>query len=176
MIAFLEMIVGWLRRWTGAPAGPSAAAVAEAERTAEWAGRFHVLNKAKETGKVVMRERTEGERLLADLATGVWRLRQRITTPDGEKHREEMRRVARDVESMWDTLQQAGVEVLDHTGALYDPGQALTVLAFQPTDGIDRERIVETVKPTVYYQGNWLVMGEVIVGTPAAVAPAAPPP
>ena len=43
---------------------------------------------------------------------------------------------------------------------------SLKVLAFQPTPGLTRERIVETIKPTIYFADQTLQMGEVIVATP----------
>jgi hypothetical protein len=103
---------------------------------------------------------------LAKVATGVWRLRQRFLEPGSDRPREELRRPYRDVEALWDTLTEAGLEILDHTGKPYEPGESLKVIAFQPAPGLDRERVVETVKPTVYLGGEWLQMGEVIVGTP----------
>jgi hypothetical protein len=104
---------------------------------------------------------------LANVATGVWRLRQRFQQPGAEAPAGELRRVQRDVEALWDTLAEAGIEILDHNGKVYEPGESLKVLAFQPAPSLDRERIVETVKPTVYLGEQWLQMGEVIVGTPA---------
>jgi hypothetical protein len=109
----------------------------------------------------------EWERLVAELATGVWRLRKRFLEPGTDRPREELRRAYRDVEALWDTLTQAGVEVIDPLGKPYDPGESLTVLAFQPTPGLAAERVIETVRPTVYLRARWVQMGEVIVGTPA---------
>jgi hypothetical protein len=113
----------------------------------------------------------EWDRLIAELATGVWRLRRRLQATGVDRPdqpRDELRRAGRDVEAMWDALTQAGVQVLDPTGSPYDPGQSLTVLAFQPTPGLSQERVIETVKPTVYLRARWAQMGEVIVGTPEA--------
>jgi hypothetical protein len=103
--------------------------------------------------------------LLADLATGLWRLRRRMALLEREESGE-LARFRRDLEALADRLSAAGVEILDHTGEPYEPGKSLRVLTFQPTPGLERETIGETVKPTVYYQGQWLQMGEVIVATP----------
>jgi hypothetical protein len=108
----------------------------------------------------------EWDRLVAEIATGVWRLRQRFAQIGVDRTRDDLRRAARDVNALWATLIESGVEILDHTGADYDPGQALQVIAFQPTPGIERERILETVKPTVYFESRWIQLGEIIVGTP----------
>lgn len=103
---------------------------------------------------------------LAEIGTGLWRLRQKMIQPGTEKPLEEMRRAYRHLESVWDTLQQDGVTVYDHTGEDFDAGKSLKVLAFQPTAGLRRERVIETIKPTVYAGDEMVQMGEVIVGTP----------
>jgi hypothetical protein len=86
--------------------------------------------------------------------------------PGTDRPREEMRRVFRHVESGWDVLAQAGVEILDHTDAPFSPGQSLKVIEYQPTPGLGREKVLETIKPTVYLKKHMVQMGEVIVGTP----------
>jgi hypothetical protein len=113
------------------------------------------------------RAATRWERLIADLATGVWRLKKRFVEPGTDRPREELRRSYRDVEALWDALAQAGVQVIDPTGKPYDPAESLTVLAFQPTPGLLAEKVLETVRPTVYMRSHWVQMAEVIVGTPA---------
>jgi hypothetical protein len=110
----------------------------------------------------------EWTRLAAELGTQLWRLRLKMLAPGATQPIEEMRRVYRHVEPAWDALHQFGVEVKDHTGDLYDTGMALDVLAFQPTPGTVREKILETVKPSVYYMGKCIQMGQVIVAAPPA--------
>ena len=105
------------------------------------------------------------QQLIADLSTGIWRLKRRVASPD-PLDSQGLARLRRDIESLVDRLGEAGVDILDHSGEAYEPGKALRVLAFQPTAGVSREEISETVKPTVYYGGQWLQMGEVIVSTP----------
>ena len=105
-------------------------------------------------------------RFLADIGTGLWRLRQKMLQPGTERPLEEMRRAYRHLESVWDVLAEAGVEIQDHTDALFDPGMSLRVIAFQPTAGIERERVLETIKPTIYFHKQRIQMGEVIVATP----------
>jgi len=105
-------------------------------------------------------------RSLAAVATGLWRLQRKMRAPDGDRPTEEMRRAYRHLESTWDALAEAGVKIQDHTGMTYDSGLMLKVAAFQPTAGITREKVSETIKPSVYYQGRSIQTGEVIVATP----------
>jgi hypothetical protein len=58
------------------------------------------------------------------------------------------------------------LQIQDHTGNPYDSGQSLEVLAFQPTDGITNEVVIETVRPSLYLQGHRILKGQVIVGSP----------
>lgn len=100
---------------------------------------------------------------LAELATGLWRLREGMLRVEPN----EGRPASRHLEAIWDLLMQAGFEIQDHTRSPYDPGLSLKVLAFQPTPGLARETVIETIKPTIYWNDERIQMGEVIVGTPA---------
>jgi hypothetical protein len=104
--------------------------------------------------------------LLADIGTGLWRLRQKMVKPGTTQPQDEMRRPYRHLESVWDALAQAGVEIQDHTDKPFDAGMSLKVISYQPTPGLGRERVIETIKPTIYFKGIPIQMGEVIVGIP----------
>jgi hypothetical protein len=109
---------------------------------------------------------TDRKAFLAEVGTGLWRLRQKMTQPGTDKPLDEMRRAYRHFESVWDTLEKDGVKIYDHTGEDFDAGRTLTVLAYQPTEGLRRERVTETIKPTIYAGDDLVQLGEVIVGTP----------
>ncbi len=104
--------------------------------------------------------------LLADIATGLWRLRRRLVDPATGEAPENLRRPLRDVDMLLSRLTEEGIEIQDHTGAAYDPSLSLRVAAFQPTAGIQADRILETLKPTVYHHQERIQVGEVIVAMP----------
>ena len=103
--------------------------------------------------------------LLADLATGLWRLRQRFLDEAGQPQGA-LRRPLRDVDMLLSRLREEEIEIQDHTGQAYDPSLSLRVAAFQPMAGVERDRIVETLKPTVYHRQQRIQVGEVIVAIP----------
>jgi hypothetical protein len=103
---------------------------------------------------------------IADIGTGLWRLRQKMTEPGTNRPLNGMQRPFRHLESVWDALVQAGAEIQDHTDRPFDPGMSLKVVSYQPIPGLGRERIIETIKPTIYFSGKRIQMGEVIVGRP----------
>lgn len=96
---------------------------------------------------------------LADVATCLWRLRARPADPD------------RELDAAFDALAGAGIEVRDHDGDPYDPGQAVRAVRFEPDAGADHDRVVETIRPTVYRGGEVIQPGEVVVATPASAPP-----
>lgn len=107
-------------------------------------------------------------RLLADVATGLWRLRLKML-PDGSRQpSEENRRSYRQLESILDVLTQAGVQIRDHTGEAVPRGGIYTLkaLAYEPTAGLSREQVIETLKPTIAFKDRVIQTGEVIIGTP----------
>lgn len=107
---------------------------------------------------------------LAELATGLWRLRQKMVKPGTDQPLDEVRKAFRHLESTWDLLVQEGVEVKDFTNAPFNSGMMLKVVSYEETPGLSHEVVVETIKPTVLYNGRPVQIGEVIVGTPAASA------
>ena len=86
---------------------------------------------------------------------------------------EAMRRVYRHLESMWDAFGDSGIKIQDHDGEAVPEGgiYALNVIAFQPTAGLERQQVIETIKPTIYYKERMIQRGEVIVGTPVLAEP-----
>ena len=103
--------------------------------------------------------------LVADLATGLWRLRQRFLDAAGQPL-DALRRPLRDVDMLLSRLREEEIEIQDHTGQEYDPSLSLRVAAFQPLPGVERDRILETLKPTVYHHQQRIQVGEVIVAIP----------
>jgi hypothetical protein len=105
---------------------------------------------------------------VAQIATNAWRAKMRMVNPDNGEPREDMSRVYRHVEAIFDTLHQLGVETTDPAGRNYHSGMALKVVTFEPTPGLSKEEIKETIRPSISWQGRLIQMGEVVVGTPVA--------
>ena len=107
--------------------------------------------------------------LLADVATSLWRLRGKMIQADTGRPFEEMRRAYRHLESAWDALVQAGLDIQDHTDQPYDSGLSLSVIAIQPLPELTREMVIETISPSIYLKGRRIQTGQVIVGRPSPV-------
>ena len=102
---------------------------------------------------------------LAEVSVGAWRLKKKMTDSKSGEPLDEMSRAYRHLESVFITLEKEGVEIQDHDGQPFDPGLSIKVLTYQPTPGIEREYVLETIKPSIYLNGDRILMGEVIVAT-----------
>lgn len=108
--------------------------------------------------------------VLCEVGTNLWRLREKMVGPQGREPLADMRRAYRHLEAAFDTLAQAGIDIHDHTNEPVPEGgvYALKVVAYEPTPGLSREHVIETIKPTVSFRRRIIQMGEVVIGTPPA--------
>jgi hypothetical protein len=102
----------------------------------------------------------------AEAVTNAWRAKIRMLDPVTGDVREEMRRVYRHVEATLEVFVGLGIQLKDHTGETFDYGSALKVITTQPTPGILQESVIETIKPTVYWNQQLIQIGEVVIATP----------
>lgn len=98
----------------------------------------------------------------ADLATHVWRARNRL----GAAPPEVARRTLRHLDAATETLRELAVTSKDWLNEPYDPGLPLKVISFQPTEGLARDTIIEIVRPAVFWRQRLVQSGEVVVGRP----------
>jgi hypothetical protein len=103
---------------------------------------------------------------VANVATQAWKARLRMTDPTSGQVPEEMKRIYRHIESILDSLHEVGLKIGDHTGEAFDYGLPLKVVAAQAKPGATQERVIETIKPTIYWQDRLIQMGEVVIATP----------
>ncbi|WP_051792516.1 hypothetical protein [Amycolatopsis jejuensis] len=101
---------------------------------------------------------------LAEAATALWRARRKLAGAEDRLARQ----AGRFLSASQDALDAAGVLVQDHDRIPFGSGMALEVLLFQDEPELDVERVVETVRPSIYLTGRRIQMGQVIVGRPAA--------
>jgi hypothetical protein len=105
------------------------------------------------------------------VATNAWRLRTRlIDRHSGEikedVSKEDVKKMARYIESIYEAFAEIGIEIKDRTGEAFDYGLPEKVVTAQPQEGLTRERIIETLRPTIYWKEKLAQQGEVTIATP----------
>lgn len=104
--------------------------------------------------------------LLADIATGLWRTRKNIVQERTDTPKEGMGKAFRHVQSVFDALETAGIQIKDHTREKWADGRSINVIAFQPMPDLTEEIIIETIKPSIFFNEQHIQKAQVIVGTP----------
>jgi hypothetical protein len=155
----------------------AARAAAEAARAAEAAAtaQEQAAKKQLELPPAPDIKATLQERLkfLADVGTGLWRMRRNMVPPGTTRliearPREEMKKPFNWLASTWEVLRENTLEIQDHTGDRYLSGQPLKA-HFEAAPDLHEDTIIDTIKPTIYFDGKIIQMGEVVVGTPDLV-------
>ena len=72
----------------------------------------------------------------------------------------------RPVTGLVDALSAMGVHIKDHTAEPYDTGMAVNVVAWERRPETEKEIIIETIKPSIRWNGKLLQWGDVIVCSP----------
>ena len=116
--------------------------------------------------------RTQMASFLVDLGTGIWRVRRKI---EGiSRMPREIRDALFSLESMWMSMSDGGVEIVDHIGTIPSAREA-KIVETREMQGLVREQVIDAVKPTILLRGDVIQLGEVVMGKPAASEPAIVP-
>ena len=107
--------------------------------------------------------------LVSSLAIEMWRLEKRIEIAKASLSKELVasdHAVLDQVQRMKDVFKKQDIEVHEHTGISYNDGLSLKVLHVEEMDSIPKGKmqVIETVKPSIYFKGQVVFHGEVIVG------------
>lgn len=108
---------------------------------------------------------------IVEIGTQLWKAKAKMVDSTSGEVRDEMKKVFRHIESSFAALEAISVEVKDHTGDSFDYGLPLKVVTSQPTPGISKEQVIETVRPTIYWQKQIIQMGEVVIAVPLEESP-----
>jgi hypothetical protein len=108
-----------------------------------------------------------GEEQIIAIGTRLWRLRNELEKGSEGYTGETINRARSHIETLWELFAEGGVDIRDHTGQIWPKGKILLkALEFQRTSYVTRERVIQTVRPTIRFNGKIIQVGEVIVGTP----------
>ena len=111
------------------------------------------------------------EKALASIATNAWKAKSRLKDAAHVKDGGILKKIDGDLDRIFNVIEQGfGWEIKGHTGKDYDYGMALKVVTTQPMANIHRERVIETIKPTIYDKNDKnriIQIGAVVIATPA---------
>ncbi len=101
-----------------------------------------------------------------DMAFRVWQIKKAMIQENQKSEDREKKRSWKQLNRLINEMERSGIVIQDKTGDLYDSGMSVKVIASEPSMNISREIILETVSPTILYNGNIARFGEIVVGIP----------
>lgn len=102
--------------------------------------------------------------LISTLSIELWRLDKRIENANNTQKLDSS--IIDQIQRIRDIFRKQEIEIKPHTGDDYNDGMTIKALDFEEVDNIPagKMKVIETVKPSIYFKGKIISHGEVLVG------------
>lgn len=136
---------------------------------------LNALPAQKETSDC-FQERTSVETILTKAlianANQAWRIATTaLDTETGEPKEElrtqDIRKIAKAVESLMEIFEGIGLRIIDRVGKPFDAGLPDQVVTEEPREGITKDQVIRTIRPTIVWNGTMVQRGEIDIAVPA---------
>jgi hypothetical protein len=109
---------------------------------------------------------------LIAVANQLWRITGAIIDPDSKEPKselsaQELKKVGNALESIKETLGGLGLKIIDRLGNPFDAGFPETVVTEESQEGISKEQIIRTIRPTLMWHQTMVQRGEIDIAVPA---------
>jgi hypothetical protein len=109
---------------------------------------------------------------LVTVANQAWRIATAITDPETKETKnelspQEIKKVGNALESMKETMGGLGIKIIDRLGQAFNAGLPEQVVTEETREGISKEQIVRTIRPTIMWHQTMVQRGEIDIAVPA---------
>jgi len=81
---------------------------------------------------------------------------------------QEIRKISNALDTIRECIHGLGIKVIDRIGESFDPGLPDQVVTEEPQEGISKERIIRTFRPTIMWNQTMVQRGEIDIAVPAS--------
>lgn len=108
---------------------------------------------------------------LVTVANQTWRIAGAVIDPDSKDLKNELsgqdiKKVGNAIESIKDTLSGLGIKIIDRFGEPFNTGLPEQVVTEESRDGISKEQIIRTIRPTIMWHQTMAQRGEIDIVVP----------
>ena len=101
----------------------------------------------------------------------LWRLETVVNDPENgemktELSSQEMRKIANALEAIKQSIGELGIRIKDRCNEDFHPGLPDQVVTEEPREGISKERIIRTIRPTIFWNQTMVQRGEIDIAVP----------
>lgn len=130
-------------------------------------------NANREVSGATSAEVTVLSKALISVANQAWRIAGAIIDPESkdtksELSAQEIKKVGNALESIKETLAGLGLKIIDRMGEQFNPGLPEQVVTEEPQEGLTKEQIIRTIRPTIMWHQTMAQRGEIDVAVPVA--------
>ncbi len=113
---------------------------------------------------------------MVQLASQFWRLSSVLKDaetdqPKTELNSQDIRKLSNIAEAMQEIILSLGIRVIDRCGEDFHPGLPDVVVTEEPKEGISKERIIRTIRPTILCGQTMVQRGEIDIAVPMEKKP-----
>ncbi len=118
-------------------------------------------------------ERQEFMKALIQVAGQTWRLGTLLFDSDSGESKAELssqdiRKLSNAVESMQEVIKSLGIRVIDRCGKDHDDGLPEIIVTEEPREGISKDLIIRTIRPTIMWGQTMVQRGEIDIAVPVS--------
>jgi hypothetical protein len=100
-----------------------------------------------------------------------WRISSAVIDPESKEIRDELkpqeiRKIAKAIESLMEAFDGLGIRLIDRLGEPFNAGLPDQVVTEEPREGLTREQIIRTIRPTIVWNETMVQRGEVDIAVP----------
>jgi hypothetical protein len=101
----------------------------------------------------------------------LWRIETVVNDPENGEIKtdlssQEMRKIANALEAIKQSIGELGIRIKDRCNEDFHPGLPDQVVTEEPREGISKERIIRTIRPTILWNQTMVQRGEIDIAVP----------
>lgn len=108
---------------------------------------------------------------LVTIANQSWRISSAVIDTESKETKSELtaqdlKKIGNALEGMIETLASLGIKVVDRSGEQFNAGLPDQVITEEPREGISKEQIIRTIRPTIMWHQTMVQRGEIDIAVP----------
>lgn len=108
---------------------------------------------------------------LASISNQAWRIAGALLDPESKEPKtglssQEIRKINHALESIMASLGEVGIRIIDRQGETFNAGLPDEVISEEPREGISREQVLRTIRPTIMWNQTMVQRGEIDIAVP----------
>ena len=111
------------------------------------------------------------QKALILIANHYWRMSSAIIDKESGEIKEdlgsqELKKVGYSIDGMKEALESLGINIIDRIGEPFDAGFPDQVITEEPREGISKEQVTRTIRPTIIWRHTMVQRGEIDIAVP----------